>query len=63
MIKIENFDLLNPSGISYGGHGGSKRGVIINEERCFLKYPINKKRRNFTIKILGGISKWKINLI
>ena len=24
MIKIENFDLLKPSGISYGGHGGSK---------------------------------------
>ena len=24
MIRIENFDLLIPSGISYGGHGGSK---------------------------------------
>lgn len=39
MIKIENFDLLNPSGISYGGHGGSKRGIIINGKRWFLKYP------------------------
>lgn len=25
MIKIEDFDLLMPSGISYGGHGGSKK--------------------------------------
>ena len=39
MIKIENFDFLSPSGISYGGQGGSNRGVIIYEERCFLKYP------------------------
>ena len=39
MIKIENFDLLTPSGISYGGHGGSKRGIIIDGDRWFLKYP------------------------
>ena len=43
MIKIENFDLLNPSGISYGGHGGSKRGIIIDNERWFLKYPKSTK--------------------
>lgn len=43
MIKIENFDSLNPSGISYGGHGGSKRGVIFNNERWFLKYPKSTK--------------------
>lgn len=43
MIKIENFDLLNPSGISYGGHGGSKRGIIIDGERWFLKYPKSTK--------------------
>ena len=43
MIKIENFDLMNPSGISYGGHGGSKRGIIINNERWFLKYPKSTK--------------------
>lgn len=43
MIKIENFDLLNPSGISYGGHGGSKRGIILNGERWFLKYPKSTK--------------------
>lgn len=39
MIKIENFDLSVSSGISYGGHGGSKKGIIINNERWFLKYP------------------------
>lgn len=43
MIKIENFDILKPSGISYGGHGGSKKGVIINDERWFLKYPKSTK--------------------
>lgn len=35
MIRIENFDLANSSGISYGGHGGSKRGIIVNDERWF----------------------------
>lgn len=43
MIKIENFDLLMPSGISYGGHGGSKKGIIIDNERWFLKYPKSTK--------------------
>lgn len=43
MIKLENFDLCSPSGISYGGHGGSKRGIIIDEERWFLKYPKSTK--------------------
>lgn len=43
MIKIENFDLIKTSGISYGGHGGSKRGIVINEERWFLKYPKSTK--------------------
>lgn len=43
MIKIENFDILEPSGISYGGHGGSKRGIIIDGERWFLKYPKSTK--------------------
>ena len=46
MIKIENFDLLRPSKISYGGHGGSKRGVIINNEKWFLKYPKSTKSMN-----------------
>lgn len=39
MIKIKNFDLTFPSGIGYGGHSGSKKGIIINGERWFLKYP------------------------
>lgn len=43
MIKMEDFDSLKPSGISYGGHGGSKRGVILNSERWFLKYPKSTK--------------------
>ncbi len=43
MIKIEDFSLLSSSGISYGGHGGSKRGVILNNERWFLKYPKSTK--------------------
>ncbi|MBQ7140346.1 MAG: CtkA family protein [Bacilli bacterium] len=43
MIKIENFDSLKTSGISYGGHGGSKKGIIINGERWFLKYPKSTK--------------------
>lgn len=38
MIELENFDLLETSGISYGGHGGSKKGVILNKERWFLKF-------------------------
>ena len=29
MIKIYDFNSLIPSGISYGGHSGSKRGIII----------------------------------
>lgn len=43
MIKIENFDLTFPSGIGYGGHSGSKKGIIINGERWFLKYPKSTK--------------------
>lgn len=43
MIKIENFDMLESSGISYGGHGGSKKGIIYNNERWFLKYPKSTK--------------------
>lgn len=39
MNKINNFDEYNSSGLSYGGHGGSKKGIIIDGERWFLKYP------------------------
>ncbi len=43
MIKIENFDKIIPSGITYGGHSGSKKGIIYNNERWFLKYPKSTK--------------------
>ena len=43
MIKIENLDNVTSSGITYGGHGGSKKGIILNNERWFLKYPKSTK--------------------
>ncbi len=46
MIKITNFELMQPSGLSYGGHGGSKKGIILDDERWFLKYPKSTKSMN-----------------
>ena len=46
MIKIENFDNATVSGITYGGHSGSKKGIILNGERWFLKYPKSTKSMN-----------------
>ena len=46
MNKLEKFDSCLPSGISYGGHGGSKKGIIFNNERWFLKYPKTTKSMN-----------------
>ena len=46
MINIENYDEVIPSGITYGGHSGSKKGIIINNERWFLKYPKSTKSMN-----------------
>ncbi len=46
MIKIENFDEVLTSGITYGGHSGSKKGIIFNGERWFLKYPKSTKSMN-----------------
>ena len=43
MIKIENFDNLEISGILYGGHSGSKIGVLIDNEKWLLKYPKSTK--------------------
>ncbi len=43
MIKIYNFDNLISSGVGYGGHGGSKKGIIFENERWFLKYPKSTK--------------------
>ncbi len=38
-MNLINFENCEPSGISYGGHSGSKKGVILNSERWFLKFP------------------------
>lgn len=43
MIKINKIYDLIPSGISYGGHSGSKSGILIDGERWFLKYPKSTK--------------------
>ena len=39
MIKLENFDKYTDSGISYGGHSGSKKGMLIDGENWLVKYP------------------------
>ncbi len=46
MIKIENLEDLKLSGITYGGHSGSKKGIILNGEKWFLKYPKSTKSMN-----------------
>ena len=38
-MNLINFENCEPSGISYGGHSGSKKGIILNNERWFLKFP------------------------
>lgn len=43
MVKINKIYDIVPSGISYGGHSGSKSGIIIDDERWFLKYPKSTK--------------------
>lgn len=43
MIKLLNFNNYELSGITYGGHGGSKKGIIIDNEKWFLKYPKTTK--------------------
>ena len=46
MIKIEDFNYLKSSMISYGGHSGSKKGVLIEGEKWLLKYPKSTKSMN-----------------
>ena len=46
MIKIEDFTNVKISGIPYGGHSGSKKGIFLNEERWFLKYPKSTRSMN-----------------
>ena len=43
MIKLYNFDLYLDSGISYGGHSGSKKGILIDGEKWMLKFPKSTK--------------------
>lgn len=40
---IYNFNNLSESGLRYGGHAGSKKGVIINNENWLLKFPKSTK--------------------
>ena len=49
MIKIENFDNVEASDITYGGYSGSKKGIILNNERWFLKYPKSTKSMNVDV--------------
>lgn len=39
VIELENFDIYPRSGISYGGHAGQKKGILIDGERWIVKYP------------------------
>ncbi len=39
MIDIVELDKYQDSKITYGGHSGSKKGLIINNERWLIKYP------------------------
>lgn len=48
MIRIENFENVKFSGITYGGYSGSKKGIILENNRWFLKYPKSTKSMNVT---------------
>lgn len=43
MIEIKNLNECKDSNITYGGHSGSKKGIIINNEKWFIKYPKSTK--------------------
>ena len=43
MIKIENLDNCIETNQGYGGHSGSKKGILINGEKWLLKYPKSTK--------------------
>ena len=43
MIKIINLDNSIESNIPYGGHAGSKKGIIYNNENWFIKFPKSTK--------------------
>ena len=43
MIKIENLEQCEISNKGYGGHSGSKKGLLINGENWLVKYPKSTK--------------------
>ena len=46
MIKIQNFDNCPVTDKSYGGHSGSKMGILINNENYLLKFPKSTRSMN-----------------
>lgn len=46
MIKLYDFNKCEESNKSYGGHSGSKKGILIDEERWFLKLPKSTRSMN-----------------
>lgn len=51
MIEMKNFELYQETNKGYGGHSGSKKGILIDGDRWVLKYP--KPTKNLE---LSGIS-------
>lgn len=43
VINLYDFETCEGSNMSYGGHSGSKKGILINGEKWFLKYPKSTK--------------------
>ena len=43
MIKIKDLNNYPNSEIAYGGHSGSKKGILIDNEKWFIKYPKSTK--------------------
>ena len=46
MINIIKLDNYNVSNKGYGGHSGSKKGIIINNQAWLIKYPKSTKSMN-----------------
>lgn len=46
MIEIKNFELCQESNKGYGGHSGSKKGILMDGTRWLLKYPKSTKSMN-----------------
>lgn len=46
MIEIKNLDSCEVTNKGYGGHSGSKKSIIIDNEKWLLKYPKSTKSMN-----------------